>query len=119
MNAGRVALVLTCVVVAGLGVWFAVAGWEDSNRVASVASALGAIAAVGVALWAALRSTSQGGSGMVRVSRTGRARAGHGGAANTGFTGSPASSLGFARVDRTGEAVTADDGDANTGIRLD
>lgn len=109
---GRVVWVVTCLVVAGLGVWFSQAKWDDANKVAAVLSALGAVAAIGVAIWAALRTSS---SGSVRVSRTGKATA-SGGAANTGFRGE--SSGGQIRVERTGDAES-DGGDANTGVRID
>jgi cytosine/uracil/thiamine/allantoin permease len=106
MSLGRVALVITCLVVAGLGVWFTVAKWDDANKIATVASALGAVAAVGVAIWAAMR-TSSGTS--VRVSDTGQAT---GTNANTGFRGKTDGSV---TVKRTGSAK-ASGGDANTGI---
>jgi hypothetical protein len=101
MNTGRVVLLVTCLVVAGLGGWFAVARWDDANRIAAFASALGAVAAVGVAIWAALRTTS---SGSIVVRRTGRAES----------YGGP----GSVRVEDTGTAAS-DGGDANTGARLD
>lgn len=109
MNLGRVAVIVTCAVVAGLGVWFALARWEDANKVAAMASALGAIAAVGVAVWAAVKAPGAGGS--VRLSDTGKATAGPGGSANTGVRGV----RGNVRVKRTGDAQ-ATNGDANTGI---
>jgi hypothetical protein len=111
MNTGRVVLLVTCLVVAGLGGWFAVARWDDANRIAAFASALGAVAAVGVAIWAALRTTS---SGSIVVRRTGRAES-YGGSANTGVHGRVS---GSARVEDTG-AAASDGGDANTGARLD
>lgn len=112
MNAGRVALVATCVAVAALGVWFAVARWEDANRIATVASALGAVAAVGIAIWMALRGSGTGRS--IRVSRTGNAVAGPGGRANTGVrAGGSADSV---LVDDTGDADASGGGDANTGV---
>ncbi|MDA3646836.1 hypothetical protein LZ318_40990 [Saccharopolyspora indica] len=113
MNTGRAVLLLTCLAVAGLGGWFAVARWDDANKVAAFASALGAVAAVGVAIWAALRTSARGPS--VRVRRTGRAEARGGGSANSGVRGGAA---GSARAENTGDAV-ADGGDANSGARLD
>ncbi|NGY64105.1 hypothetical protein G7043_34810 [Lentzea sp. NEAU-D13] len=112
MNTGRAVLLLTCLVVAGLAGWFAIARWDDANKVAAFASALGAVAAVGVAVWAALRTS---GSGQVTVRRTGRAEARGGGSANSGVRGKTS---GPVRVEDTGDAV-ADDGDANSGVRLD
>ncbi|ALG08752.1 hypothetical protein [Kibdelosporangium phytohabitans] len=112
MKAGRVVLILTCLVVAGLGTWFVLAQWDVANRVATVSSALGAVAAVGVAIWAALRTTS---GNSVRASRTGNATArGSGSSANTGVRVSGAS--GALRADRTGEATASGGGSANTGV---
>jgi hypothetical protein len=117
MRAGRWALVLTCLLVAGLGAWFTLARWEDANRMATVASALGAVAAVGVAVWAALRGPAgAGGSRIarVRVSGTGDAKAGSGGRANTGLHAR--GDIGSARVENTGRAEATGGGDANTGV---
>jgi hypothetical protein len=111
VNTGRVVLLLTCLAVAGLGGWFAVTRWDDANKIAAFASALGAVAAVGVAIWAALRTTS---SGSIVVRRTGAAES-RGGSANTGMRGRAAGSV---RVEDTG-AATSDGGDANTGAELD
>ncbi|MFT7840726.1 hypothetical protein Q5530_31695 [Saccharothrix sp. BKS2] len=105
-------LSLTCLCVAGLGGWFAVARWDDANKVAAFASALGAVAAVGVALWAALRTLPDL---QLDVRGTGLAQARGGGSANSGVRGKATGSV---RVRDTGDAV-ADDGDANSGARLD
>ena len=105
------ALVVTCVVVAGLGVWFAIARWEDANRVATVASALGALAAVGVAVWAAVRGSGK----TLTVSDTGRATAEHGKA----ITGVSGHADGPIRVERTGDAKATGGGDAITGAHRD
>jgi hypothetical protein len=51
----RLVAVLTCLVVSGLVIWLVLAPWEQADRVASIASALGTVAAVGVAVWAAVR----------------------------------------------------------------
>ncbi|ONI75362.1 hypothetical protein ALI144C_40720 [Actinosynnema sp. ALI-1.44] len=102
---------LTCLVVAGLGAWFALAQWDVANRVATVFSALGAVAAVGVAIWAALRSNT---GNTVRASRTGDATARGDGSANTGVRVSKAT--GTVRADRTGKASASDGGSANTGV---
>ena len=109
MTVGRVVLMITCLVVAGLGAWFAVASWDSANKVAVVASALAAVAAVGVAVWAGLRTGGTG--GRIVVSDTGDATAGSGGRANTGVRGRPDASV---RVKRTGKAQAG--GDANTGV---
>jgi hypothetical protein len=117
MSTGRWALVLTCLVVAGFGGWFALARWEDANRVATAASALGALAAIGVAVWAALRTPAGAGDSRinrVRISDTGDAKAGSGGRANTGLRGS--GDIRSARVEHTGRAEAEGGGDANTGV---
>jgi hypothetical protein len=111
MTMRRVVIALTCVVLAGLGTAFAVMRWQHANRIATVASALAAVAAVGVAVWAAL----PGAAVAPRASRTGTATArGRGSWANTGVAG-PATH-GAAVATRTGAAEAADGGKANTGV---
>ncbi|GAB2866840.1 hypothetical protein GCM10022221_79330 [Actinocorallia aurea] len=112
MNAGRVALVVSGAVVVVLSVLFVVLKWDDANKVAAGASALAGVAAVGVAVWAGWPVVS-GRVGGVRVSRTGRATAGSGGRANTGFSARGGEVPDGVRVDRTGDA---EGGDANTGV---
>ncbi|MGO1057327.1 hypothetical protein [Crossiella sp. CA198] len=114
MNRGRLVLVLTLLVVAGLLAWLALSRWDDANKIATTASALGAVASVGIAVWAALRTTRPGGT-TIRVSGTGKATATGSGSANTGIRGKPD---GAAEAKNTGEANSSG-GDANTGIRLD
>jgi hypothetical protein len=116
MNSGRIALIATCVLVAGLGGWFAIARWDDANRVAAITSALAGIAAIGVAVWAALRGSGRNASQS--VSRSGNAT-GKGGRANSGISGSNAASVREAKVRRTGDAHAEDGGSANTGIRFE
>ncbi len=48
MRTGRVVLVVTLLVVAGLGVWFALAQWNQANRAATMSSALGAVGSTDV-----------------------------------------------------------------------
>lgn len=110
---GRIAVVATCVVVAALGGFFAIAQWDDANRVATVSSALGAVAAVGVAVWAATR-TPNGRS--IEVTGTGNATAGSRGTANTGLRGQADGDI---TVRDTGDAKTTGGGQANTGIQAD
>jgi hypothetical protein len=115
MSARRVVLLVTCLVVAGLAGWFAVARWEQASRVATVVSALAAVAAVGVAVWAALPGADRR---MVRVSNTGPATAGLGGTATSGLTGPAAGLRGTVEVDRTGHADASGGGNATTGADL-
>jgi hypothetical protein len=109
-------LMVTFLLVAGLGVWFAIARWDVANHGAAVVSALGAVAAVGVAIWAALGGT---GNGDVSVSRTGKATARRNGVASSGVRVRSRRPWGRLRADRTGHATATDGGDANTGIRSD
>lgn len=112
MTKSRVAVVVTCLAVAALGVWLAVATWDQANKTAVIASALAAVAAVGVAVWAGFRS---GGSRSGLVARnTGNATAGPGGRANTGVRGAGKPRSAEAR--RTGDARAGRDGDANSGV---
>jgi hypothetical protein len=120
MDRGRVVLVATCVVVAGLAGWFAVAQWDQTNRVATAVSALGAVAAVGVAVWAVLRPAPRPvPRGQWTASGTGEAT-GRGGEANSGIEvqGGPEQGPRVARVEDSGAARASDDGQANTGIRI-
>ncbi|MEV6242482.1 hypothetical protein [Lentzea sp. NPDC051838] len=115
-------LVLTCVMVAGLAGWFALAKWDQANKVATVASALGAVAAVGVAIWVALRSSpsqAERANSRIRVARTGDATAvGAGSSAITGVRAN-ASDTTSLRVRDTGNAQADDGGNAVSGVRLD
>ena len=115
MSARRVVVLLTCLVVAGLAGWFVVARWEQASRVATVVSALAAVAAVGVAVWAALPGPDRR---MIRVSDTGPAVAGRGGRAISGLAGPAASLREPIEVDRTGRADASGGGDATTGADL-
>jgi hypothetical protein len=127
VNAGRVALVVTLFVVAGLAGWFAVARRDDANKIATVVSALGSLAAVGVAVWTVLRSSSGQSAQVtsptavppVEASRTGKATSGRGGVANTGVRAKAAKVKGPVRAARTGDADASGGGTANTGIHLD
>lgn len=116
MKAARVVLVITCLVVAGLAVWFVVARWDTANKVAAAVGALAAVAAIGVAIWAALRGPSQ--SAVLQVHKTGDAIA-HGGRANAGIhVGTGGALPSEARATRTGRAEASEGGSANTGIDL-
>lgn len=120
MNRARVVLVVTCAVVAGLSGWFAVARWDQANKVATVASALGAVAAVGVAIWTVLRGSSGGAErvGRIRVSGTGTATAkGAGSSAVTGVH-SNVGDVTAVNVRETGDAK-AHGGSAVSGVHLD
>ena len=108
-------LIATTGVVAGLAVLLVALRWDSANKIALVVSTLAAVAAVGVAIWAAMPASSGKGA---RLSRTGRATTERGGRANSGFAGPAASLPGDVAVDRTGDADASSGGDANTGIQL-
>lgn len=108
-------IVLTCLVVTGLGVWLVVAQWEQANRVATIASALGTVAVVGVGIWAAVREPGT----SVRAVRTGAAQAGRGGTATSGVRVSGSTLPRSAHAEQTGPAQAGEDGDAITGVHLD
>ncbi|MEU8157089.1 hypothetical protein AB0B94_25800 [Micromonospora sp. NPDC048986] len=118
MNTRRIVLALTCLAVAGLGAAFLLLRGDKASQVATVVSALVAVAALGVAVWAALpRRRSRG----LRVADTGDARAGAGGTAVSGLTAPGAaagSDPGTVEVERTGPADATGGGDATSGIRL-
>lgn len=113
--------VVTCAVVAGLGVWFAVAKWDQADKVATVVSALGAVAAVGVALWTALRGSpgQAGGTGGVRLSGAGKAAATGPGSSAVSGVRAKAGGPGSVEVRDTGDAKASGGGSAVSGVHLD
>lgn len=113
VNARRVVLAVTGVVVAVFGVVFAVLQWEQANRIATSVSALAGLAAVGVAVWAAFPGTAT----RVRVSNTGKAVSGRGGRAVSGVSG-PAAAAGEVVAEKTGDADASDGGEATSGVHL-
>ncbi|MEV7907710.1 hypothetical protein [Streptomyces anulatus] len=113
MGARRGVLAVTCVVVAVFGVVFTVIQWEQANRIATSVSALAALAAVGIAVWAALPGTPPG--TRIRVSGTGRAVSGPGGQA---VSGAVAAAAGEIVVERTADADASEGGEATSGVRL-
>jgi hypothetical protein len=115
MGMRRIALMATAGVVAVLAVLLVVMRWDSANKIAVAVTALAAVAAVGVAIWAALPGARDKG---VRVSRTGPAAAGPGGRANSGFSGPSGSLPDDVVVDQTGSADASNGGDANSGIQL-
>jgi hypothetical protein len=114
MTKSRVILLLTCLVVAGLGGWFAIARWDEANRVATCSSALASIAAVGVAVWATFRAGKPG--VQIGLSSTGNATA-QGGFANSGIDLNVAHDAGNVKVRDTGSARATKGGVANTGFK--
>jgi hypothetical protein len=102
------------VVVAALGVLLSVLQWERAGQIAAVATALAAVAAVGVAVWAAL----PGAAARVRISNTGKATARKGGKATSGLVAAPNQRKEGLEVERTGDAEASDGGEATSGARL-
>jgi hypothetical protein len=120
MKAGRLTIIVTCVVVAGLTGSFAFLQWDQASRLATVVAALAAVAAVGVAVWAALRGTGSSIAG-IEARGTGDAIVNSGGNANTGVKAGADSEAPRAQDIRaidTGRASATRHGRANTGIDL-
>jgi hypothetical protein len=114
MTARRVVIVVTCLVVAALGAVFLVLRWDDASRIATVATSLATVAALGVAVVTVL---SGSGRGSV-AKQTGKATArGAGSRANSGVSG-PATMPGPVRAEGTGEAGATEGGAANSGADL-
>jgi hypothetical protein len=115
MSTRRLVLFLTASVVAALVAIFVWVGWDQAGRIATVIAGLVAVAALGVAVWAALPG---GRSAGIRVSHTGPARASKGGIATTGLSGTthPARPV---EVEHTGPADAGEGGEATSGARLD
>lgn len=116
MTGRRMTLLATCLVVAALAVWFAIAKSDNASKMATFISTLAAVAAVGVGLLAAWPGVSSG--TRARASRTGRAVGRGGGTATTGIIGSAGHESADLRVDRTGDAEASDGGEATSGIHL-
>lgn len=117
MKLRRVVLLVTVLAVGGLLAWLSVVNWDSASKIATVVCALGAVAAVGVAIWAALPASGQARS--IAASRTGKAVARRNGSATSGVRAPAGGAEGPVRVDRTGDAEASDGGDATSGIRLD
>jgi hypothetical protein len=119
-TARRLTIIVTCVVIVGLTGWFVLLQWDRASWLATIVAALAAVAAVGVAVWAALREPSSG-TKILEARGTGDAVANSGGDANTGIKAGvdsevpPASSI---RAADTGGASATRRGRANTGIDL-
>jgi hypothetical protein len=117
MNARRSVLLVTFLAVAGLLAWLAAAKWDSASKVATIVSALAAVAAVGVAVWAALPASGQ--ALRVVASRTGKATARGGGHATSGVRTTGHNSGGSLSAGHTGDAEASDGGDATSGVRSD
>ncbi|XVQ06497.1 hypothetical protein ACQP1W_27990 [Spirillospora sp. CA-255316] len=106
---------MTCFAVAGLAAVLGMLRWDQANKVATSVSALAALAAVGVAVWAAVSRPNRG---TVRVSDSGNATAGRGGTASTGVRGPADGRAGDVVVERSGDADASAGGEASTGADL-
>ena len=116
MSTRRVALLVTFLAVGVLLIGLTVVSWDDASRIATIVSTVAAVAALGVAVWAALPAAAAA-KGRSRASLTGEAVArGKGSSANAGII-APADGSGEQEAHRTGRADAADGGQANTGIR--
>ena len=105
-------MIVTLVVIAVLAGWFAVARWDDANKVAAVVACLAGVASVGVALWLGLRASTKS---TIVVARTGDAQADDGRAVS-GFSGTH---QGDATVTDTGGAKATGGGAAVSGFEAD
>lgn len=114
MKLGRWVLVITVLVVAGLGFWFSAARLDDASKIASVLSALAGVAAVGVAVWAALHPA--GPSRKIVVKNSGSASS-DSGDANTGVRGTADPAGLSIRIKNSGDAESQE-GNSNTGLHL-
>ena len=90
------------------------AQWEQASRVATIASAVGTVATVGVALWAAILAPGS----LVRATRTGPGQAGGVAWPNTGVRMPGGPVAGRCKPSGPGAASVADDGEANSGASL-
>lgn len=115
MRKRRLVLLATCVVVALLAAGFAWLRWQEANKLATVLSALAAVAAVGVAIWAALPASS---AVRTLVLRSGKATSGPGGRATSGIRGKMPKRTGEVVVKRSGTADASAGGDAVSGVDL-
>ena len=116
MSSRRVVLLVTCLVATGLLVWLTVAKWDSASKVAAVVTAVAAVAAVGVAVWAALPGSGR--PGQLLASRTGKTSAGSKGRAVSGIVAPAGKATSRVRADRTGDADAGDGGEATSGVRL-
>lgn len=120
-TARRLTIVVTCVIVAGLTISFVVLQWDRASWLATVVAALAAVAAVGVAVWAALRDPSSGTKNTIEVKGTGDAIANGDGNANTGVKAGSENEVrpgSIIQVTDTGRASATKHGQANTGVDL-
>ncbi|GAA2279650.1 hypothetical protein GCM10010402_40410 [Actinomadura luteofluorescens] len=115
MERGRAVLIVTCGVVVVLAVVLGALSWEQANKIATSASALAGVAAVGVGVWAAYAGSARRG---VRVADSGRAVSGPGGSAVSGVRAPAGQGPGDVAVERTGDADASAGGDAVSGADL-
>jgi hypothetical protein len=74
MTTRRVVVLVTAVLVAGLAVAFAVAGWDQVDGIAAMTSALATVGALGAGIWAAMPGAHPGGHTTGTASTTPRPR---------------------------------------------
>jgi hypothetical protein len=118
MSPRRIVLLTTVLAALGLSVWLSLASWDSASRVATIVSAVAAVALLGVGVWAALPGASS--KDGVRASRTGRAVArGRDSTATSGITATVGKIEGNQEAHRTGVADASDGGEATSGIRLE
>jgi len=108
-------LVVTCLVVGGLCAWFAVNNSGDADEIATLISALAAVAGIGIAVWAAIPGSAA--PWTASAIETGKAVAHRRSRAITGIAGVHANPAGMT-AKRTGDARATDSADAISGVQL-
>ncbi|KMS68608.1 hypothetical protein ACM01_38165 [Streptomyces viridochromogenes] len=114
MNTQRAVALGTGVVACLLAVAFLVVSPGQADHIATLFSAVVAVVSLGVAVWALVPVPRRG---VVRVVRTGDARASGAGSAVSGAAVSGAGAAQAVDVLRTGTADASDQGEATSGFR--
>ncbi|GHA06033.1 hypothetical protein GCM10010345_08190 [Streptomyces canarius] len=101
--------------VCALATGFALVGPRQADHIATLVSALVAVAGLGIAVWAVVSTVP--GRRSVQVSDTGGARARGAGSAVSGAVISIRNSAETIEVRNSGAVDAADDGEATSGVR--
>ncbi|MER7152261.1 MULTISPECIES: hypothetical protein [Streptomyces] len=115
MSAGRAVLLVTGATAGILAIVFVLVGPRQADHIATLVSALVAVAGLGVAVAAAVPAIP--GRRSVRVTDTGAATAKGSGSAVSGAAVSITNGTETIEVSHSGTADASDDGEATSGIR--
>ncbi|MBX9395839.1 hypothetical protein K4749_20085 [Streptomyces sp. TRM72054] len=115
MSTQRVVLLGSSVVACLLATVFLLVGPHQADHIATLVSAVVAVASLGVAVGSLVPVTRRGG---IRAVGTGDARASRAGSAVSGAAVSATGATESIEVRRTGMADASDQGDATSGVRL-